>query len=426
MDWRTLSGGWGVGDTEGNGPVKPPRRWIAHAPHAADAIAAPHRPRPHPGSRSRGEIRTVSTSGPASLSLSDSPPRLVTLDGSRGEGGGQILRTALTLSLLTGRPFRIVKIRANRDRPGLRPQHLRAVTGAAELGHATVIGASVGSRDLTFRPSAYTPGDLQIEIGTAGSTALVLQTLHLAVALRCDRPVRLALSGGTFNPSAPSFPFLDTTWRAHLAALGAPIALAMPRAGFYPRGGGLLDAWIEPAQLRPLALTDRGPLVKIRGVAGVAHLNPSIAERMRARALDRLADCGLAAEAEVEVEITPADWPALPHVQGAALTLTAESARGAPATFIGLGERGKPAEAVADEAVAELLDFLAAPAGAVDPHSADQILLPLALAPGRSEYTVTAVTEHLRTNVATLRAFLDRDIRLEEPTDDRPGRVVVA
>src|SRR5262249_54972165 len=153
--------------------------------------------------------------------------------------------------------FRIVKIRANRDKPGLRPQHLKAVTSAAELGDAAVIGAAVGSRDLTFRPAAYTPRDLQIDIGTAGSTALVLQTLHLAVALRSDRPVRLALTGGTFNPSAPSFPFLADTWRAHLAALGAPIALAMPRAGFYPRGGGALDAWIEPAQLRPLVLTDR-------------------------------------------------------------------------------------------------------------------------------------------------------------------------
>src|SRR5262245_38552525 len=173
MDWRTLSAGWGVEDTDGNGngnsngPVKPPRRWIAHASHGAESIAAPHRLRPHPGSRARGEIHVVSASSP-SPSPSSPSLRLVTLDGSRGEGGGQILRTALTLSLLTGRPFRIVKIRANRDKPGLRPQHLRAVTSAAELGQATVNGATVGSRDLTFRPGAYTPRDLQIEIGTAG------------------------------------------------------------------------------------------------------------------------------------------------------------------------------------------------------------------------------------------------------------------
>src|SRR4051812_25452296 len=178
------------------------RRWLSHDGHVA--IAAPHRP-----------------------ILAEEPPavstRLVTLDGSEGEGGGQILRTALTLSLLTGRPFRIVKIRANRDKPGLRPQHLTAVEAAAALGEAEVVGASVGSRDLTFRPGRYEPRDLTIDIGTAGATALVLQTLHLPLALRADRPVRITLAGGTFNEKAPSFPFLATTWRAHLSHLGAPV-----------------------------------------------------------------------------------------------------------------------------------------------------------------------------------------------------------
>jgi len=416
MDWRTLSARWSSGNEER--PLETPRRWIAHTSH--DLIAAPHRPRPR--AHSRGELKAVSESASESGSASSTPPRLITLDGSKGEGGGQILRTALTLALLTGRPFRIVKIRANRDKPGLRPQHVTAVASAAELGGpgVAVIGGTVGSRDLTFRPVAYTPRDLRIDIGTAGSTALVLQTLHLATALRTDRPVRLVLAGGTFNLSAPSFPFLATTWRAHLAALGAPIALAMPRAGFYPRGGGELDAWVEPAQLRAITLTDRGPLLRIHGTAGIARLNPAITERMRTRALARLAARGLAAEIEL------ADWPSLPHVQGTALALTAEPTHAPPATFVGLGERGKPAEHVADEAVDELLAFLDAEAGALDPHSADQILLPLALAPGRSEYTVTDVTEHLRTNAATIAAFLDRAITIEEPTTNHPGRVVVA
>jgi RNA 3'-terminal phosphate cyclase (ATP) len=360
----------------------------------------------------------MSAPAPASGSL----PSAVTLDGSSGEGGGQILRTALTLSLLTGRPLHMVKIRARRDKPGLRPQHLTAVASAAELGGpgTQVIGAAVGSRELTFHPAPYTPGDLQIEIGTAGSTALVLQTLHLAIALRTDRAVRVSLEGGTFNRSAPSYPFLATTWTAHMAPLGAPITLAMPRAGFYPRGGGVLDAWIEPAQLRPRILTDRGPLQRIHGEVGLAHLNRGIAERMRARAQKRLTARGLMAEIEI------VDWPSLPHVLGTAIALVAECAQAPPATFVGLGERGKPAKAVADEAVDELLAFLDAPAGAVDPHSADQILLPLALAPGRSECTVTAITDHLRTNAATMAAFLDRAITIEESTTELPGRVVVA
>ena len=396
MDWQRTSaegsGRWSVGTR---------RRWVSHARH--DAIAAPHR------------------TGPVVLPVEESravASRLVMLDGSKGEGGGQILRTALTLALLTGRPFQIVKIRANRDKPGLRPQHLKAVEAAAQLGNAEVSGASVGSRNLTFRPRPYAPRDLAIDIGTAGSTALVLQTLHLPLALRAEQPVRVTLTGGTFNPSAPSFPFLETTWRAYLAALGLPIALAMPSAGFYPRGGGRLDAWIEPARPRPWARTDRGPLVRIRGVAGVANLRPDIAERMRARAEVRLAARGW------DAEIALADWPS--PGQGAAIALTAEHERGTPTTFVGLGGRGKPAEVVADEAVEELLAYLAVARGAVDPHSADQILIPLALAPGRSEYTVTAVTEHLRTNAETIRAFLDRAIEIHEPAEDRLGGVVIA
>ncbi|HEV3166501.1 MAG TPA: RNA 3'-terminal phosphate cyclase [Isosphaeraceae bacterium] len=340
--------------------------------------------------------------------------RLVTLDGSAGEGGGQILRTALTLSLLTGRPFRIVKIRANREKPGLRPQHLKAVEASALLCSGEVVGASSGSRDLTFRPAPYMPRDLSIDIGTAGSTSLILHTLHLPLALKADKPVRLILTGGTFNPKAPPYPFLESTWRFYMAALGLPVALAMPSAGFYPRGGGRLEAWIEPAQPSAMSILDRGPLVRVHGVAGGANLNTSIAERLGARAEQRLAALGY------EAEITLTSWPS--PGQGAAISLTVEH-EAVTSTFVGLGERGKPSEVVADEAVDELLAYEAS-SGAVDPHSADQLLLPLALAPGRSEYTVTSVTEHLRTNAATIGAFLERRIRIEEH-DDGSGRVVV-
>src|SRR3954452_22929588 len=164
MDWRTLSALWGVGNGggDGSGPVETPRRWIAHASH--ERLTTPHRVKPRSRSRSRGESSTVSGSESESRSQPAPRPRLVTLDGSKGEGGGQILRTALTLSLLTGRPFRIVKIRANRDKPGLRPQHLTAVEAAAMLANAEVNGGVPGSRDLTFRPAGYTPRDLQIDI----------------------------------------------------------------------------------------------------------------------------------------------------------------------------------------------------------------------------------------------------------------------
>lgn len=389
------------------------RRWFGHAAH--DQAAGPRRPswaslpRPRP---SRGSRAVSSSSRP-----SDS---LILLDGSHGEGGGQILRTALTLSLLTGRPFRISKIRANREKPGLRPQHKAAVEAAAMLGRAEILGCEVGSRDLVFRPGKVEARDLVIDIGTAGSTGMVLQTLHLPMGMRSETACRLTLIGGTFNPKAPPSPFLERTWRGHLANFGMPVALSMTSAGFYPRGGGRLEAWIEPATPKPWVRTTRGELLRIRGVAGASNLPEHVANRMRDRAVSRLSEAGL----NVELEIETTSWPSIG--QGAAIALAAEHAGAAPATFVGIGERGKPAETVADEAVDELLDFLSIPDGAVDPHSADQILLPLALAEGRSVYTVSHVTEHLRTNVATIRAFLDRPIEVEEPlAEGRPGRVVV-
>lgn len=351
---------------------------------------------------------------------------MVKLDGSHGEGGGQILRTALTLSLLTGRPFQIRNLRANRAQPGLRAQHLAAVEAAAALG-GTVSGARLGARELVFRPGAVDASDRTIDIGTAGATALVLHTLHLPLALRAAGPVRLTLRGGTFNDRAPSFPFLDQTWRLYQQRLGLSVSLAMPTAGFYPRGGGQLDAWIEPGTPQPLVLTGRGPLRRISGVAGVSNLHRgTIPQRMIAQAEQRLAGRGLE-----PVAIEPADWPG--PGTGAAIALTAhyDDPAGGPdltATFVGLGERGKPAEAVADEAVEALLAHHDAPgSGAVDEHSADQLLLPLAFAPGRSIYTVASVTEHLRTNAATIAAFLDRPVRIEEPEPEAsgPGRVIV-
>jgi RNA 3'-terminal phosphate cyclase (ATP) len=386
----------------------PPRRWVAHSAHGT--IAVPHRSI-RPWSRNREELRLISSSTPQN-------PSHVVLDGSRGEGGGQILRTALTLSLLTGQSFRMVKIRANREKPGLRPQHQKAVQAAVELGHASVAGGGVGARELIFWPKPYEARDLSIDIGTAGSTGLLLQTLHLPMALRTDVPTRLALAGGTFNPMAPPFSFLDATWRAYMAAFGAPLTLSMSAAGFYPRGGGRLEATIEPATLRPFVQTDRGPLRRLHGIAGVANLADDVARRMRDHAVERLREHGIDAEIELARWVSPG--------QGAAISLAAEHEGTVPATFVGLGERGKPAETVADEAVAELLAYEAVENAAVDPHSADQILLPLAFAPGRSEFTVSAITEHLRTNAETIRAFLDRSITIVEPQAyGKPGIVSI-
>ncbi|MFO0959267.1 MAG: RNA 3'-terminal phosphate cyclase [Isosphaeraceae bacterium] len=335
-----------------------------------------------------------------------SSDRLITIDGSQGEGGGQILRTALTLSLLTGRPFRIVKLRANRDKPGLRPQHLTAVESAARLG-GEAEGARVGSRDLTFRPQPYSPRDMLLDIGTAGSTALVLHTLHLPIALKAESPIRLTLEGGTFNYRAPSYPFLAETWRWHMARMGLPIGLKMPSAGYYPRGGGKLEAWIEPGQPSAIVEVEKAPLSRIRVTAGTTNLaGRGIAERMNERVRERREEAGI----EAEIEFVEAEWPG--NGAGAAVAIVAEHGDRA-STFVGLGERGKAAEQVADEAVEELLAFEASE-GAIDPHSADQVLLPMAMAQGRSIFTVSEVTDHLRTQAQVIPMFLDRSIRIEE------------
>src|SRR6476620_918299 len=178
-------------------------------------------------------------------------------DGSFGEGGGPILRSSPALSLLTGKPFHLRKVRANRKpKAGLRPQHLASVRAAARIGNAKVTGDAVSSSDLTFRPGPVAAGKYHFPIGTAGATALVLHTVYLPLAL-AGGPSEVVLEGGTHNDKAPCYHFLQTTWRAYLAKLGLNVLLVLERIGFYPRGGGQIVAQIQPCPVpRPLRLTD--------------------------------------------------------------------------------------------------------------------------------------------------------------------------
>src|SRR4051812_9578773 len=171
---------------------------------------------------------------------------LVELDGSLGEGGGQILRSSLTLSLLTGKSFHLRHVRARRPKPGLQPQHLMSVRAAARIGAAKLRGASIGSTDLVFEPGTVSAGSYRFDIGTAGSTGLVLQTLYLPLALRGDAPSEVTLIGGTHVNTSPCFHFLDVTWRAYLERMGLRLSLRMARPGFYPRGGGVVVAHVQP------------------------------------------------------------------------------------------------------------------------------------------------------------------------------------
>jgi RNA 3'-terminal phosphate cyclase (ATP) len=327
---------------------------------------------------------------------------MIEIDGSFGEGGGQILRSSLALSLLTGKPFHLRKVRANRKpKPGLRPQHLASVRAAARIGNAKVTGDSVGSSDLTFRPGPVVAGKYHFPIGTAGATALVLHTVYLPLAL-AGGPSEVVLEGGTHNEKAPCFHFLQTTWRAYMARLGMTVSLEMKRPGFYPRGGGLITAHIKPWTTRkPLTLIAGATHDQARVMSATAGLPDHVNNRQARRATVRLRDAG------IEPEVVSEHWDGGP---GSVLAITLGSP--VPTLFFGLGARGKPAEAVADEAADEALAYHAS-GRPVDPHSGDQLLLPLSVADGESEYHVSAVTRHLTTNAAVIQLFLDRNITIE-------------
>ncbi len=343
---------------------------------------------------------------------------MIELDGSLGEGGGQILRTSLTLSLLSGKPFRLTKIRAGRPKPGLQPQHLMSVRAAAQIGQATVAGDRQNSKELSFEPGPVVAGRYHFAIGTAGATGLVLQTIYLPLTLKGEQLSEVVITGGTHVKASPSFHFLDATWRSYLTAMGLPLGVRMRQPGFYPRGGGLIEARMEPVHnVRPLQLSgevEHRSGLSVSGLAAVAGLPPSIAERLVRRAESRLKRERLKCDLAIET------WPGGP---GAVLLLVLHGPP-VPTLFCGLGERGKPAERVSDQAVEELLAHVEANPAAVDPHSADQILLPLALAEGPSQYPVSSITQHLITNVEVVRQFIARPITLVG-TEGEPGLVQI-
>jgi RNA 3'-terminal phosphate cyclase (ATP) len=317
-----------------------------------------------------------------------------------GEGGGQVLRTALALSLVTGAPFRIEKIRGGRKKPGLLRQHLTAVKAAAAVGRAEIDGAELGSLQLTFRPVTVAAGDYTFSVGTAGSTTLVLQTI-LTPLLTASGPSTIVLEGGTHNPMAPPFDFLALAFLPLLRRMGAHVEARLERPGFYPAGGGRFMVSIEPAPaLASFALLARGDLRRTRARAIVANLPRHIAERELRVVQHRLG--WDSSQLEVEV-IDDGRGP------GNVVTLEIESAH-VTEVFTGFGERNVAAEAVAGQAVDDARHYLAAnvPVGR---HLADQLLVPMALARGGAFRTL-APTRHTTTNIDVIHQFTD--VRIEQ------------
>ena len=325
---------------------------------------------------------------------------MIEIDGSAGEGGGQILRTSLALSMCTGQPFTLTKIRAGRAKPGLMRQHLTCVNAAAEVCGAGVQGAALNSQSLVFTPGPVRAGDYTFNVGTAGSCTLVLQTVWPALML-ADAPSRLKLGGGTHNPMAPPFHFLERSYAPLLRKLGAKADLVLRRLGFYPAGGGEIEATIWPAKdsLQPFDLIERG--AKLESYAEC--FAPALPRSVARRELEQLgASLGWSDAQLREAACRQNEGP------GNALlaTLVYEHVS---EVFTGFGEKGVSAEQVARHVVREVRAYQVSDA-ALGPHLADQWALPLALAlwqrGGEASYSCAELTPHATTNFDVIERFL--------------------
>ncbi len=328
---------------------------------------------------------------------------MITIDGSVGEGGGQILRTSLALSMLTQKPFIIAGIRKGRRKPGLMRQHLTCVRAAMTVSNGTASGDELGSTRLEFRPGSVEPGEYEFQVGTAGSTALVLQTVAPALFAVGDSTVKIG--GGTHNPMAPSVDFIKNAWLPAIGQMGIQLEVVCERPGFFPAGGGLLTARFRGAEFRRAEFVDETP--KMSAVwAAFTDLPQGVAHR------------------ELEVVAEQFGWPREDmrvHRWSAACAgnvLVAEFSAGEiQEVFVALGEKGRSAEAVANELCCEIRSYLAVGAP-VGPHLADQLILPMALA-GGGRFKTGPPTKHTMTQIQTIQKFMGVTVSCECVDVDR-------
>jgi len=327
---------------------------------------------------------------------------VLVIDGDMGEGGGQVLRTALALSMCRQIPFEIIHIRARRQRPGLQPQHLTAVQAAAAISAASVEGASLGSRFLRFQPGPVSAGDYRFNIGTAGSATLLMQTLLPALML-ARTPSSLHVTGGTHNPLSPPFDFFAQAFCPLLARMGIAVDARLERPGFYPRGGGIMQVTLTATNaFRPLRLLQRGDLHQLSARILLAHLPTHIAQRER----DVLRQSLPIADEDIMIDsanaaVGPGNAVCV-YVRSEYLT----------EVFSGFGQRGVPAETVAQGVISQVNDYLQAGVP-VGHYLADQLLVPMALA-GGGEFLTQQPSLHTTTNMAVIAQFTGQQFICEE------------
>jgi len=325
---------------------------------------------------------------------------MLELDGSYGEGGGAILRAATALSAITKTPVKVTNIRVGRKEPGLKPQHLLGLKAAAELCGAKLTGAEIGSKETTFVPGKIRAGGFKFDVGTAGSITLILQTL-VPIAAYAPGKVKLEIRGGTNVPWSPPIEYFQNVYSEYLERMGVLVNSEVMKYGFYPKGGGIVNAEVRPGkQLTPLDLTKRGKLLNIKAWAiSTKDLEKAeVSERMLAALRKEITDYKISGFAEYVDSLSSGAYVYC-HA------LLENCKLGASA----LGERGKPAETVGREAALELMKEISSQA-TVDKHLADQLILYLGLAGG--SFVTSEVTEHTKTNIWVTEKFVDKKFKL--------------
>ena len=322
------------------------------------------------------------------------------IDGNYGEGGGQILRSSLSLSAILNRPIRISGIRAGRKKPGLAPQHLTSVNAVATITNAKVIGGQLGSQTLTFHPQEISGGNYTFDVAdirpSAGALSLVFQSVALPLSF-AKVPSTVTLRGGTHVPWSPSVHYLQKVFIPMAARFGFEGSIQLNRWGWYPKGGGEAIARVQPsANWSGVQLGHRGKLQAIHGISAASNLPEHIINRQHNQIVKRLARF----DSSVNIERVKGESIG----RGTLVFLMAEF-ENVQAGFSAIGVRGKRAEAVADEAYQALADFLKSDA-AIEPYLADQLILPMALAKGESRFTTSQITQHLTTNIWLVQQFL--------------------
>ena len=370
--------------------------WTKEGGERARTVEA-HTP-PRPAARVEQGEEIVTSHGVVLREATDSSPLVI--DGSAGEGGGQVLRSSLALSMATGTPFVLEKIRAGRNKPGLMRQHLTCVKAAALVCGAHVEGAALRSSRLVFRPGAIASGEHAVDVGSAGSVSLVLQTVAYALA-QCPAPSRITVRGGTHARWAPPFPFLDHAWLPLARRAGLGLALELVSPGFYPAGGGEVTLASDGASaLTALHLPDRGDLATLELRAIVSGLSEGIARRELAAAAELLTDTPI----DMATESVRSPGP------GNAMWIVArDAASGVTNVFSGIGDVGVAAEDIGRD-VAKAFSAWRDSGASVEGHLADQLMLPIALA-GEGSFTTNELTLHATTNMEVIAAFTGRRLR---------------